>query len=372
MRIAMIGLRAIGHNAGGVERAVEELSTRLVQRGHQVTVFCRTRYNSGQADEYKGVHLVNTCAIYTKHLEAITHTAGATLHALRGYNIVHFHAMGPSLFAPLPRLAGQSVVSTIHGLDFHREKWGPFAKTVLKAGAFVAGTCANKTIVVSRKLQQYYQERLKRESTYIPNGIPDAHAGSIQELRRFGVRGDDYLLFLGRLVPEKGCHNLIKAFRKTTHKHKLLIVGSSSHSDKYVKHLQYLAAGDNRIIFTGSLFGEAKHAAYTHASGLVFPSALEGMPLVLLEAMSHSCPVLCSNIAENLEVVIDYETQEPLALTYALNDQEALIMGIKQLISDPESNHIRAKHALQSGIKQFNWERIAAETEAVYQEALRS
>lgn len=367
MRIAMMGLRAIGQGSGGVEKAVEEISRRLVARGHAVTVFCRARYNPGAACEFEGVRLVNLPAIYTKHLEAISHTFLAAGRALRGYDIVHLHATGPSMLAFLPRLAGRKTVVTVHGLDWKREKWGASAKLFLRLGAWTAGAFPHRTIVVSRALQAFYRDRYGRETVYIPNGVAPATRRPADRIRRFGVSGGDYLLYLGRLVPEKGCHLLIEAFRGLASDLKLLVVGGASHSAEYLDRLQTLAHDDPQIVFTGPLYGEEKDEAYSNTRGLVFPSMLEGMPLVLLEAISLGCPVLCSDIPENLEVVQPAGAPDSaLAALFQAGSADALRSALAAFLADPDARRQRAEMAKDHVTRTFDWDRIVEQTEAVY------
>ena len=371
MRVAMMGLRAIGQGSGGVEKAVEEISRRLAARGHAVTVFCRARYNPGGAAAFEGVRLVNLPALYSKHLEAITHTFLAACRALRGYDVVHIHATGPSILAFLPRLAGRRTVVTVHGLDWKREKWGAAAKLFLRLGAWTAGAFPHRTIVVSRELQAFYRERYGRETVYIPNGVAPGTRRPLDRLRRFGVRGDDYLLFLGRIVPEKGAHLLIEAFRATPGDLKLLIVGGASHSEDYLSRLRALADGDPRIVFTGPLYGAEKEEVFSNARALVFPSTLEGMPLVLLEAMEFGCPVLCSDIPENLEVVRpDGAPGGELAALFPAGSAAALRDALPAFLSAPDAARARAAKAAEYAARTFDWDRIAAATEAVYRELL--
>lgn len=367
MKIAMYGLRAIGQGSGGVEKAVEELSTRLVLRGHDVTVFCRTRYNPSRANEYKGVRLVNLPAIYTKHLEAITHSFLAASWATRHFDVVHVHAVGPALTSLIPRFGRRKVVATVHAMDWRREKWGPFARAVLALGARAAVAFPHRTIVVSRGLQNYFREQLRTETVFIPNGVtPDARR-PIDRLRRFGVQGNDYLLFLGRLVPEKGCHLLISAFRQTNLSCRLLVAGDTSHTDEYLAALRRAAQGDNRIIFTGPLFGEDKEEAYSNALGLVFPSLLEGMPIVLLEAMVLGCPVLCSDIPENLEIVESEDRRrKPGVTTFSLGKAEDFPAVITEFVE--QSSRLREEALAHAPVvaAQFNWDAIVTRTEEVY------
>lgn len=366
MKIAMYGLRTIGAGSGGVERAVEELSTRLARRGHQVTVYCRTRYNRISSPFFHGIRLVNLPTIYTKHLEAIIHSLlAASCATARNYDVVHVHAVGPALTAFIPRAGGRRVIATIHAMDWQRQKWGLIARWALKVGARSAVTFPHRTIVVSRVLQHFIRSAYDKDTVYIPNGINPLCPRPLEKLRRFGLSGMDYLLFLGRLVPEKGCDLLIKAFRATDLTCHLLIVGGSSHSDAYVARLHDLAGNDSRIIFTGPLFGEEKEEAYSNAIGLVFPSLLEGMPLVLLEALSIKCPVLCSDIPENMEIVAP-PNASPWAATFRTGDIEALRDSLVHFVQGARKDSSVLELAAQWVAREFNWDRIAEQTERVY------
>jgi len=282
--------------------------------------------------------------------------------------LFHDWPTGPSIMSFIPRLAGRNVVVTIHGLDWKRGKWKGPAKYVLRIGAWTAVAFPHKTIVVSQSLQALYKTDYHRETIYIPNGVTPIISRPISSLRRFNLRGKDYLLFLGRLVPEKGSHLLIKAFRHLTTEHKLLLVGDESHSGDYVETLHKLAHGDPRIIFAGALYGEEKDEAYSNATAFVFPSTLEGMPIVLLEALSAGQPVLCSDIPENREIVSPAKRENtPLALLFKSGDVENLKQKLQLLLNPPEEIKNRAQEAAQYIRHAFNWEQTTKETEKVYQ-----
>ena len=370
MKIAMYGLRAIGQGSGGVEKAVEELSTRLAQRGHDVTVFCRARYNKGAPQEYRGVRLINLPTIYTKHLEAIVHSFLAALASMQGYDIVHVHAVGPALTSFLPRWGGRRVVATVHAMDWRREKWSAVARGVLALGARAAVSFPYKTIVVSKRLQQYFLTELHRTTIFIPNGVTPGTPRPMNRLRRFGVKGNDYLLFLGRLVPEKGCHLLIEAFRKTNLSVRLLIAGDTTHTDDYLASLRRLADDDPRIVFTGALFGEEKDEAYSNAIGLVFPSLLEGMPIVLLEALTIGCPVLCSDIPENLEVICPEETPPAAGVknlpAHSPSEWPPLLGDFVRQATELRQ---KAVSAASYFVARYDWKNIIQQTEEVYYSA---
>jgi glycosyltransferase involved in cell wall biosynthesis len=365
MKVAMIGLRTIGSGSGGIERAVEEISVRLAQRGHDVTVFCRGRYNQPPRDRVGGVRLVNLPALYTKHLEAISHTLLAAVRAARGFDVVHVHAIGPALLSFIPRLSGRRVVTTVHAFDWKREKWGFLARQVLRLGARCATAFSHETIVVSPTLERFFETRHHRRVRFIPNGVPAAEVRALDRLRRFGVAAGEYVLFLGRLVPEKGGHLLVEAFRALDTKLRLLVVGDATHTDTYARRLRELAAGDPRIVFTGPLFGEDKDEAYSNAACFVLPSTLEGMPIVLLEAMGYGCPVLCSDIPENLDV-ITAPGGARYAATFRSGSSPDLREALAQMLESLPAARERAVEAREHVRQAYSWERAAQQTEELY------
>lgn len=372
MKIAFVGLRAIGCCPGGVERHVEELSTRLAGAGHEVTVFCRTRYNTLRSSNWKGVTLRNVPAVYSKHLEAISHTALTLPALLQGFDIVHFHATGPSLFSFVPRLAGAKVVVTVHGLDFKRAKWGGAAKLVLRAGSWTAAHFPHATIVVSKALQDYYLRAHGKETAYIPNAVTPKTYRPVDALSRFDLRGGDYLLFLGRLVPEKGAHHLIKAFRKVPTDLQLLIVGGGTHTDEYSQNLAQLAEGDRRIIFTGPLYGDEKEEALSNARAFVMPSELEGMPIVLLEAASYGLPILMSDIPECLEVFSGIPLTDAAkrpCCTFRSGDADDLALALTEILNQPDLPSM-GDRGREHVLAHYAWDQVVNKVLSVYDSVL--
>jgi glycosyltransferase involved in cell wall biosynthesis len=370
----MFGFRAIGQGSGGVERAAEELCTRLAARGHGVTAFCRARYNEKALSSYEGVRLVNVPSVYTKHLEAISHSFLAACRSAHGFDVVHVHGIGPSLVSFIPRLSRTPTVVTAHALDWRREKWGVMGRASLRIGAWTAARIPSRTIVVSRTLQAFFRDHLGRETLYIPNGITPVTRRPAAQIRRFGVAGDDYVLYIGRLVPEKGCHTLIRAFRAVSTPLKLLVVGGGTHTDDYLRTLRAAAEGDSRIVFTGPLYGEEKDEVYSNARCMVLPSTLEGMPIVLLEALSSACPVLCSNIPENIEVLAGPPGEDGAAERYArlfqAGSAEDLRGQLERVLADPSEARDKALAAQKDIATLFSWDRVVEQTEAVYADLL--
>ena len=304
IRIAMIGLRGIPVKAGGIEYTVDHLSRGLVKLGEEVTVYCRTNCCNPRPKLYKGVKLKYLPTINTKYTESIIHTSLATIDATFGkYDIIHYHAMGNGLFSFFPRLFGKKTVVTLHGLDWEREKWGFIAKTYLKFCERLIVYFPNSVISVSRKIKDYYMDKYSKSVEYIPNGVKFEKSLSITNLRRYGIKKGEYLLFVGRIVPEKGLHYLIEAYKKINTNIKLVIVGDSGHTEGYLKELKALAKGDKNIIFTGPLYDKEKIEAFSNAFFFVLPSTIEGMPIVVLEAMSYGLCPLVSDIKENMDVI---------------------------------------------------------------------
>lgn len=367
LKIAMVGLRGIGERlAGGIERHVEELAVRMAERGHDVTVFGRGKYVDAPESMHKGVRILRRPAVHSKNLEAITSTLACLPSVVRGYDIVHFHATGPALLSFVPRLFGRRVVATIHGLDYQRAKWGKIAKAALYAGAWTAGNIPNETIVVSKKLKRFYKETFNRGTHYIPNGVNAPAKRELKSLaEKFGLKKDGYILSLGRLTPEKGVHHLIPAFRELETRQKLVIAGEEFLGGGYLRRLKELANGDSRILFTGALYAEEKDEAFTNATAFVLPSELEGMPIVMLEAMSYACPVLSSDIEECAEVW-QSAAQETICRSFQNKNIQDLRRALGDLLSDPARAETGAR-AERYVLAKYNWDAITDATLSAYQ-----
>jgi glycosyltransferase involved in cell wall biosynthesis len=371
-RIAVVGSKGIPATFGGIERHVAELTGCLVSRGFAVRVYCRPYYSS-VSGEYHGVELVTLPTLYTKHLDAITHTLLATCHALfSGVDIIHYHAMGPSVLAILPKALGVRTVATVHGLDWKREKWGRRASAFLRFGEFASATFPDRTIVVSRALERHYAARYNRHVAYIPNGLtPRAPLEPRRIIPELGLRGRDYLLFVGRLVPEKGCHYLLEAFRDVKTDMRLVIAGGSSHSDEYVERLHALGRSDSRVIFTGYVHGDLLTELYSNAYLFVLPSDLEGLSLALLEALSMGNAVVASDIPENEEILLDSD-MPPRGITFRRGDPRDLRDKLADLVGAPQEAASLRERGRAYVAQTYNWNRVADETAALYRSLLSS
>ncbi|MCZ1693049.1 glycosyltransferase family 4 protein [Enterococcus faecium] len=314
LKICMLGHKRIPSREGGIEIVVEELATRMVALGHEVTCYNRSghhvsgkEFDQHKNKEYKGVKLKTIFTLNIKGIAAMSSSVFGGIRAAFGkYDIVHFHAEGPCAMLWLPKLFGKRCVATIHGLDHQREKWNKLASTYIMLGEKCAVKFADEIIVLSESVQNYFEDIYGRKTRFIPNGVKKIEiksAGLITE--KYGLTKDSYILFLGRLVPEKGIRYLIEAFKDVQTDKKLIIAGGSSDTDEFANELKELAKGDERIIFTGFVQGQELEELYSNAYIYTLPSDLEGMPLSLLEAMSYGNCCIVSNISECTEVVED-------------------------------------------------------------------
>ena len=315
MRIAMVGHKRVPSREGGIEVVVEELAARMVIHGHTVTCYNRSghhvsgrEYDAEHLDEYRGIRLKHLPTIDRKGLAAVTSSFFGCLAAAFGpYNVVHVHAEGPAMFSWIPRLTGKWVILTIHGLDWARDKWkGSFGSWYIRMGEKTGARCAHEIIVLNHSTQKYFLDTYGRTTHYIPNGVNPAAPVPADIIReKYGLEKDSYILYLGRMVPEKGCHYLVDAFKKLDTDKKLVIAGGSSDTHWYMDELKEQADGDERVIFTGFVDGQLREELYSNAYLFVLPSDLEGMPLCLLEAMSYGNCVITSDIEECANVIHD-------------------------------------------------------------------
>lgn len=358
MKIAMIGQKGIPASYGGIERHVEEISTRLVERGHEVTVFCRPHYTKLKG-EYKGVRLVSIPSVQTKHFDTASHCALSAFQTLiEDYDIVHFHALGPSIFAGVPKIRRAKTVVTVHGLDWRRDKWGKVASWILRRCEYTSVRFPSRTIVVSKVLKDYFRSKYGRVVTYIPNGTNLPCLREPSKILEMGIRPHKYVLFVGRLVPEKGCHYLIEAFKKIDADLDLVIAGGTSFSGDYVDRLR--AMGNEKARFLGYVYGDVLDELYSNTRLFVLPSDLEGLPIALLEAMSFGNCCLASDIPENLEVLAG------CGVTFAHGDVGDLEEKMSSLLTDSDVCRAAGQRAREHVLETYNWDRVTHLTEVAY------
>ena len=369
-RIAMLGQKRIPSREGGVEIVVEELSTRMVAKGHEVTCYNRRghhvsgkEYGVTKVNSYKGVRLKSVITINAKGLAAMTASFFAAIKCAFGkYDVVHFHAEGPCAMLWLPKLFGKRCIATIHGLDHQRAKWGKLAKTYIMLGEKCAAKYADEIIVLSDGVKQYFKNVYNRETRFIPNGVNKPQILSANLItEKYSLKKDEYILYLGRLVPEKGIKYLIRAFKNVKTDKKLVIAGGASDTEDFAMELRELAKGDERIVFTGFVQGETLEELYSNAYIYTLPSDLEGMPLSLLEAMSYGNCCLVSDIAECAEVVQDK------AVTFKKSDEIELQSKLQYLVDSSEAVEKYKQEASEYICKKYSWDDVVERTLELYE-----
>jgi glycosyltransferase involved in cell wall biosynthesis len=355
MKIAVVGTRGIPNIPGGVETHCQELYPRLAAMGYDITVMRRTCYVNDSLTDYHGVKLVNVYAPRVKSVEAVVHTYLATLKArLSGADIIHVHAVGPSLVVPFARMLGMKVVMTHHGPDYNRSKWGNMARKILRLGERWGVCHSNRVIVISGTIAKMIAEKYGRtDSAIIFNGVNRAAITADHDfLDRHGIVPQKYLLAVGRLVEEKGFHDLIAAYKLLGDKSiKLVIAGDSDHEDAYSHHLKHLAA-DAGVIMTGYVTGAPLQQLLSHAALFLLPSYHEGLPITLLEAMSYHLDVAVSDIPANRLPQLLPSDLFPVA------SPEAIADVVKRKLSAPTHRTY--------DLTPYDWENIARQTAEVY------
>lgn len=367
--VSMFGQKRLSRE-GGVEIVVKELCTRMAQNGCDVTCYNRAGHHVSGAEydgvdktECDGIRQKVVPTIEKKGLAAVSSSFFAALYSTFGkYDVVHIHAEGPAFFCWLPKLFGKRVVITIHGLDWAREKWkSGFGSKFIRQGEKNAVKYADEIIVLSKGVQDYFRETYGRETHFIPNGV---NRPEIREAKlitnKFGLEKDSYILFLGRLVPEKGIRYLVEAFKNIKTDKKLVIAGGSSDTESFLKELKDMAKDDNRIIFTGFVQGQMLDELYSNAYIYTLPSDLEGMPLSLLEAMSYGNCCLVSDIPECTEVV------EDKALIFKKSDVGDLRDKLQEACDHPEKVIELKKQAADFICEKYNWDDVVKETMKLY------
>lgn len=365
LNIAMLGHKRIPSREGGIEIVVEELSTRMVKLGHQVTCYNRNghhvsgiEFDGSHLSEYKDVQLKPVWTIDRKGLAAMTASLSGAIKAAFGkYDVVHFHAEGPCAMLWLPKLFGKRCIATIHGIDWQRAKWSGFASKYIKFGEKIAVRFADEIIVLSEGVQKYFKDTYGRETVFIPNGVnrPEIREAKLIK-EKFGLEKDSYFLFLGRIVPEKGVSYLIEAFKQIETDKKLVIAGGSSDTEAFMQELKELAKGDDRIVFTGFVQGELLEELYGNCYIYCLPSDLEGMPLSLLEAMSYGNCCVVSDIAECAEVV------EDKAVVFRKSNVEQLKEKLQELCERPEIVQQYKATAADFICQKYNWDDVVDRT----------
>lgn len=375
IKIAMLGHKRIPSREGGIEIVVEELATRMVNQGHKVTCYNRGGHHvageeigSYAGQTYKGIQLKNVWTLDKKGLAAMTASLTASIKVLVGkYDVIHYHAEGPCAMMWIPKIFGKKCIATIHGLDWKREKWkNGFASKYIKLGEKIAVRYADEIIVLSKGVQDYFTETYDRETILISNGVNKPQILESNKItEKYGLESNSYILFLARIVPEKGLRYLIEAFSQVQTNKKLVIAGGSSDTDVFMNEIREMAKNDERIIFTGFVQGQILQELYSNAYIYTLPSDLEGMPLSLLEAMSYGNCCIVSSIPECTDVI------EDKAVIFQRGNVGELRDKLQYLCDNEDVVKEYKREATDFICEKYNWDDVTDRTLQLYKKLIR-
>ena len=366
MKIALLGTRGIPASYSGFETCVEQLGQRLVERGHDVTVYCRSHHITYEGTHYKGMRLVMLPTIANKYLDTLIHSFISSAHALpERYDIALYFIAGNSPVTWIPRLVGTKSILNVDGLDWKREKWPTLAKKYIQFAEYLATKLPTAYITDSQIVQNYYLDRFNSESSCIPYGSEVEILPAGKTLEKYNLQPGKYILFVGRLVPENCVHHLVDSFRELYTDYKCVIVGDSAYSQEYISMLKERAEGDPRIVFTGYVFGEGYHELGSNAQVFVESSGVGGTHPALVEAMAFGNCVIVHNTPENLETIGD------AGFAYDGKKGASDLTGVLQsLLDDPDLASRYGLLAQQYAKKHYTWDGVTDAYEQVFQKVL--
>jgi glycosyltransferase involved in cell wall biosynthesis len=364
MRIAMIGLKALPPQYSGFETAADEIARRLVVMGHEVVVYNRAGLSTHEGNDYEGVKLVTLPTINSKNLSSITHAFLCTLHVLfNRVDVIHYFTTGTTLFALLPRFAGMKTVCSVDGTDWQRQKWGFLARVYLRISERLAVLFCNDLIGDSTDVVRYYWRKYGVQPVLSTYGIREKTRIGRKWLERFGLSEREYVLFVGRLVPENNVHVLISAYERIKSDKKLVIVGDDPWGKRYVRSLR--RTRDPRIIFTGGVYGEGYEELQQNAYLFVLPDEVGGTHPSLVEAMGFGNCVLVNDTASNLEAI----AEAGFSYSGAEGDRD-LERQLDKLLKEPSLVQEYRRKARNHAQQTYRWEDVVAEHERLYQRLL--
>ncbi len=368
MKIAIIGHKRIPSNEGGIEKGVEQHAIRMVKRGHKVTVYNRGGHNvfgkehdNKKKREYRGINIVTVPTTSGKACVPI-YSFFATLHCIfKRPDVISYRASGSCVMIPLAKLFGIKCVASLHGIDSQRDKWGGFASKYLRFGEKMAAKKADVCLVLSKNMKQYIKDTYGTEAILFANGIDKPILKDAKLIKeKYNLKKNSYLLSLGRIVPEKGLHYLIEAFKKCDTEKALIIAGGSETNSEYYNKLIEMAKDDKRIKFLGFVKGDVISELYSNAYAFMLPSNLEGMANSLLEAMSYGNCCLVSDIPENTEVV------EDKAVVFEKGNVEDLKNKLQFILNNPKKVELLKKSSSEFILAKYNWDKVVTQMLEVY------
>ena len=359
MRIAILGTRGIPASYGGFETFAEHLATRLVARGHEVTVYCRSHYVSPRQLEYHGVRLEVLPTIRHKYFDTVIHTFLSAIHAAsRRFDAVLICNSANAPFTPILRFTGTPVAINVDGLEHKRKKWGGLARRYYRVAEYLSTVLPNEVVTDAQVIQDYYRAHHNAPSTMIAYGSEVERRPDRETVRKWRVEPNRYVLYVSRLEPENNAHLVIEAFKKVRTAYRLLVVGDAPYAESYINSLKAQARGDKRIIFTGFVFGQDYRALQQNAYCYVHATEVGGTHPALLEAMGYGNCVLTLATPENIEVVGD------AAVPYI--DEFDLAEKLQRVLRDGSLVHAYRQRAQLRIRTHYDWETVVDQYERLF------
>lgn len=346
---------------GGIEKYVEEIGVRLASKGHEIRI-CTIKHYGERKGMYKGMSIIPVPSLKTRHLEKpVAALLAMVCQSIRKeVDIVHVHAVPAVFVSIIPRLFGKKVIAHGHGLEWKRSRWGLITRQLLKMMESVSVNFSNILCVVSKTQQRYFESRYRKNCFYVPQGVALSEVEQPDLIKKYGLFGNDYILFVARLVREKGAHHLIKAYRDVDTNVKLVVAGDAPYEEQYKSELYNLAKGNDRIIFTGFIDGKLKRELFSNPYLFVVPSEVEGLSISLLEAMSYGNCCLVSDIPENLEAI------DQFGYSFRCHDVKDLKQKLEILLGDKNMAMKVKERARDYTLKNYSWDKVADELEKIY------
>jgi glycosyltransferase involved in cell wall biosynthesis len=359
MRIAILGTRGIPASYGGFETFAEHLSTRLVARGHEVTVYCRAHYVSPRQLEYHGVRLKVLPTIRHKYFDTVVHGFISSIHAVPGrFDVALICNAANAPFAPILRFTGTPVAINVDGLEHKRKKWGLLGRSYYKLAEYLSTLLPNVMVTDAQVIQDYYLAQHNSPSTMIAYGSEVERRPDRATVRKWRVEPNRYVLYVSRLEPENNAHLVIEAFKRVRTAYRLLVVGDAPYAEDYISDLKSRARGDKRIIFTGFVFGQDYRALQQNAYCYVHATEVGGTHPALLEAMGYGNCVLTLATPENIEAVGE------AGIPYA--DEFDLVEKLQRVLRDGSLVQAYRNRAQLRVQKYYDWERVVDQYEQLF------
>jgi glycosyltransferase involved in cell wall biosynthesis len=357
VRLAILGTRGVPARDGGFETFAEELGGRLAARGHDVTVYGRTRWVPRGQREYRGMHIVRLPAPRSKYLETVVHTVFSAIHALRSHwDVVYVCNLANVPSVVLLRAAGKRVVLNVDGLEWQRAKWGPLGRAYYRLCARVASRLPVELVTDARVIQGYYQTAYGRSTSYFPYGTDMEPVPDDGSLARLGLTAGQYVLYVSRLEPENNADVVIAAYANLKTDLPLAVIGDAPYASEYIGKLKAAAAQDRRIRLLGAHYGHAYRVLRSHAAAYVQATEVGGTHPALVEAMGYGNAIAANDVPEHREVLAD------AAVYY--RGAEQLQLALQRLLDDPALNAQLRSAAHDRARSLYGWDAVATAYES--------